>query len=116
MTLQLAHVTFDCADPSRVSAFWSAATGRPVDDGANQYFASIGFGDKLEAKWVFITVPESKTAKNRVHLDMHAEDREAEVARLVGLGATRVADHDEHGTRWTVLTDVEGNEFCVAAA
>jgi hypothetical protein len=114
MTLQLAHVTFDCADPVRVSAFWSAAIGRPVDDGANQYFASIGFADKLEPKWLFIIVPESKTAKNRVHLDMHAQDREADVARLVGLGATRLGDHDEHGTRWTVLADVEGNEFCVA--
>jgi hypothetical protein len=49
-----------------------------------------------------------------VHLDMHAQDWEAEVARLVGLGATRLGDHDEHGTRWTVLADVEGNEFCVA--
>ena len=53
-------------------------------------------------------------AKNRAHPDFSAEDREAEVERLVGLGASVVADHDESGVRWTVLQDVEGNEFCVA--
>ena len=65
---------------------------------------------------LFLRVPERKAAKNRVHLDLHADDREAEVARLEALGATRHGEHDEFGVRWTVLADVEGNEFCVAAA
>ena len=64
--------------------------------------------------WLFARVPEPKTAKNRMHVDLAAPDREAEVARLVELGATRVADIDEWGYQWTVLQDPEGNEFCVA--
>ena len=63
---------------------------------------------------MFIRVPENKTSKNRMHLDLFAPDREAEAARLVELGATRGEDHDEYGVRWTVFTDPEGNEFCVA--
>lgn len=52
--------------------------------------------------------------KNRAHFDLHADDRDAEVARLQGLGATKVRNYDEYGARWTTLQDVEGNEFCVA--
>jgi predicted enzyme related to lactoylglutathione lyase len=52
--------------------------------------------------------------KNRVHLDFHADDREVEVARLVGLGATVHGEQQVPGLRWTVLADPEGNEFCVA--
>lgn len=64
---------------------------------------------------LFLAVPEPKTAKNRVHLDLECDDRRAEVARLVDLGATHVADHDEWGISWSVLLDPEGNEFCLAA-
>ena len=66
--------------------------------------------------WLFAKVPEGKSAKNRMHLDLAAADREAEVARLVELGATRVTDMDEWGYQWTVMQDPEGNEFCVAQA
>ncbi len=59
-------------------------------------------------------MPEHKQVKNRAHFDLHTEDRAAEVERLLGLGATRVDDYDEHGAVWTTLRDVEGNEFCVA--
>ena len=61
-------------------------------------------------------MPESKTAKNRMHVDLVADDREAEVDRLIGLGAKRLADKAELGLRWTVLADLEGNEFCVAGS
>jgi len=60
-------------------------------------------------------VPEGKMAKNRVHLDLAAEDRVAEVDRLVGLGATLVHEKEEWGVHWSTLQDPEGNEFCVAA-
>ena len=63
---------------------------------------------------MFAKVPEGKAAKNRMHVDMAAADQEAEVARLVELGATRVADMNEWGYEWTVMQDPEGNEFCVA--
>ena len=61
-----------------------------------------------------VSAPGCRRDKNRVHLDFHAADREAEIARLVGLGATRHDTRHEFGIEWTVLTDPEGNEFCVA--
>jgi hypothetical protein len=67
-----------------------------------------------EPTWLFARVPERKTAKNRLHVDLAAADRAAEVARLVELGAKRVTDVDEWGYQWTVMQDPEGNEFCVA--
>jgi predicted enzyme related to lactoylglutathione lyase len=114
MTLRLANVTLDCDDTARVSAFWSAATGRPIDEGASDHFVSIGIGDATQPGWFFIKVPEGKAVKNRVHFDLHADDHDAEIERLLGLGAQRFGDYDEFGTRWTTLVDVEGNEFCVA--
>ena len=80
MTIQLHNVTLDCAEPRRVAAFWSEALGRPIDDGASDGFVSIGIGDPAQTGWFFIKVPEGKTVKNRAHFDLHAEDREAEVA------------------------------------
>ena len=71
---------------------------------------------KDDMAFLFLAVPEPKTAKNRLHLDLETDDRAAEVARLVELGATHVADHDEWGISWSVLTDPEGNEFCIADA
>jgi hypothetical protein len=59
---------------------------------------------------------EPRVAKNRVHVDLVADNREDEIARLVDLGAKRGDDHDEHGLSWTVLADPEGNEFCIAHA
>jgi hypothetical protein len=114
MTLRLGNVTFDCADTLRVAGFWSAALDRPIDDEPSDGFASIGRTDESQPAWFFIQVPEGKAVKNRVHVDLHADDREAEVVRLVGLGARRQSDHDEWGAVWTTLSDPEGNEFCVA--
>jgi len=117
MSVQLAHVTFDCHDATALAGFWSQALGTPVDDGAEAFFASIGYpATNGTPAWLFIKVPEGKTAKNRMHLDLTAGEggRDAEVARLVGLGATKVGDHDESGNQWTVMHDPEGNEFCVA--
>jgi hypothetical protein len=111
--LNLAHITFDCADAAVLAGFWSGALGRPVDDGANEYFATIGSADPGPT-FMFLKVGEDKTAKNRCHLDLTADDRDAEVKRLLDLGATYEAEHDEYGHRWIVLRDPSGNEFCVA--
>lgn len=113
MSIDLAHVTFDSAKPQTLAQFWSDALGRPVDDGASEFFASIDDRTTERPSWFFIHVPETKTTKNRVHVDLTADDREAEVARLLALGAARVSDHDEWGAVWSVMTDPEGNEFCV---
>lgn len=114
MALTLMAISLDCGDALRLGEFWSAALGRPLDDGAGEGFASIGRKEGNGQTWMFEKVPEAKAAKNRAHPDFTSEDREAEVERLIGLGATHVADHDEYGLHWTVLQDVEGNEFCVA--
>jgi Glyoxalase-like domain len=128
MTAQIGSVTFDCADALKVGEFWSAVLGRPLDPDAASDFAAIGFADRRDKvgwasvererdpTWMFVRVPELKVAKNRLHLDLVAADVGSEVARLVTLGATHVADVDEWGYTWTVLTDPEGNEFCVGRA
>jgi predicted enzyme related to lactoylglutathione lyase len=113
---RLAAVTFDAAEPPKLAAFWSEVLGRPLDREPSPNFASIGMADTPGPAWYFIRVPEGKTAKNRFHPDLAAEDREAEVGRLLALGAERVDDHEMAGVRWTVLRDPEGNEFCVAQA
>jgi predicted enzyme related to lactoylglutathione lyase len=68
---------------------------------------------------IFVTVPEKKTVKNRLHIDLNPDDQQAEVERLVGLGASKVevgqSDADEP-VKWVVLADPEGNEFCVLTA
>ena len=115
MPLHLEHITFDCTDPIKLASFWSAALDRKVDDGASPFFASIGKSTSDGSlAMLFLAVPEPKAAKNRVHVDTQGDDRETEVLRLVTLGATRVSEKDEWGTRWTVMNDPEGNEFCVA--
>jgi Glyoxalase-like domain len=122
MTAHLANVTMDCHDALVVGRFWSAVLGRPLaaEPEPDADFAMIGGPDHETpggtVNWLFARVPESKTAKNRMHVDLVADDREAEVDRLIGLGANRLADRSEYGHVWTVLADPEGNEFCVAGA
>lgn len=114
--IALRHVTIDCRDAAVLAAFWSAALDRPVDKGASPYFASIGMGFRSrQPAWLFLQVPEPKSAKNRMHVDFGTDNRSAEVQRLVALGAGTHGDHDEYGTSWTVLSDPEGNEFCVGS-
>jgi predicted enzyme related to lactoylglutathione lyase len=113
MTIALVHITFDAADPATLADFWSAALGRPVDDGAGEFFASIDDHDPGRPSWFFVKVPEGKATKNRVHVDLSADDRDIEVERLISLGATKLSQHDEWGASWTVMVDPENNEFCV---
>jgi hypothetical protein len=92
--------------------FWrDAAAARHPDDPFDPV-SGAGLGRRL----LFNRVPEPKTVKNRLHVDIHAErgERDATVARLEGLGASLVRHVKEQGGEWSVLTDPEGNEFCVA--
>lgn len=116
MTLSVGIVTIDCDDVATVSSFWSAALDLPVDPSASRYMASLNLGGAALPRFMFLKVPEAKTAKNRMHLDLlvNGVPREQEVTRLVSLGATHVADKDEWGHSWAVLIDPEGNEFCIA--
>ena len=115
MTVTVDSVTFDCDQPREVAEFWSAALDRPIrqDPAPSDFFVALAPAADAPGMF-FIKVPEGKTVKNRVHLDLSAGgDRMAEVARLEGLGATTVSEKAEYGIEWTVLQDVEGNEFCI---
>jgi predicted enzyme related to lactoylglutathione lyase len=115
VSITLACITFDCDDVPAVAGFWSQVLDRPLADEPppGDYFAAL-VPSAGSPGWLFLKVPEPKTAKNRCHVDLVAGDLDAEVARLVGLGATHVADKSEWGHTWAVLQDPEGNEFCVA--
>lgn len=117
MASSINTITFDCADAARLAGFWADVTGWDIGPEPSPQFAVVG-GPARPAdcpSLMFIQVPEGKMAKNRVHLDLAAEDRVAEVDRLVGLGATLVHEKEERGVHWSTLQDPEGNEFCVAA-
>ena len=136
------QVTFDCADPDRLATFWAAALGYKKQDppaGYPTWQAFLAAQGIPEEAWnsasavvdpdgvgpriYFQRVPEPKTVKNRVHLDVNvganvppAERREhvdAEVERLVEIGATKLRAVEQHSEYWVVMQDPEDNEFCL---
>jgi predicted enzyme related to lactoylglutathione lyase len=112
MKLQLGAVTFDARDPHALADFWAAlleTTWRPGRD-----LPEVGVVPAAPGRpaFMFLPVPEPKTAKNRCHPDLHTDDVSAQVQRACALGATRVSEHEASG-HWVVLTDPEGNEFCI---
>ncbi|MBV2153275.1 VOC family protein [Kitasatospora sp. SUK 42] len=109
------HVTIDCADPYGLARFWAEALDGTVgeDDNPGDEEAVV---NSAGASLLFIRVPEGKSVKNRVHLDLQPQDRsrDEEVERLTALGATVLADHrTPDGKGWVTLADPEGNELCV---
>lgn len=107
-------VTFDCANPEGMADFWVQALGY-IREGSGDEYAAIIDPEGRRPRILFQRVPESKVVKNRVHLDLHGADMEAQVERLVALGGKRLRiGEDEDGDVWTVMADPEGNEFCVA--
>jgi predicted enzyme related to lactoylglutathione lyase len=111
--LRLTCVTIDCADPDRVAAFWAEALGW-TRKGSHRVEPSGGSEAAIYLE--FVSVPEAKTVKNRLHLGIGTGDLDAEIARLEALGAT-IAWEEEFPPEWpyrnVVLRDVEGNEFCL---
>ena len=108
------NVVIDCADHDVVVPFWEAALGWTVYRVNEQFVGLRAPADELIGfDILFQKVPEPKTAKNRAHIDFDAADMEAEVARLVGLGGTKLAAHSLGTFRWTIVADPEGNELCV---
>jgi len=109
---KLRLITIDCADPAVLATFWTDVFGcdQREADGENVYIAKADGGPDL----YFQRVPEAKTVKNRVHLDlMPPSTMQEEVDRLTALGATAQRFVEEGGIYWTVMLDPEGNEFCV---
>ncbi|MFJ6789068.1 VOC family protein [Streptomyces angustmyceticus] len=115
MTSLIRHLTIDCTDAYRLARFWAEALDGTLaeDDLPGDPEATVtSAGGTL----LFVTVPDAKAGKNRVHLDLQPQDRgrDEEVERLLALGATLVTDHRRaDGTGWATLADIEGNEFCV---
>ncbi len=115
MSSRVRNVTLDCADPYQLAQFWSAVFDRPLsdDDQPGDPEAALeldGF------RMLFEQVPETKTIKNRMHLDVQPTDRtrDEEVQRLLELGARVFEDHRRaDGTGWVSMRDPDGNEFCV---
>jgi catechol 2,3-dioxygenase-like lactoylglutathione lyase family enzyme len=126
MGSRLTEIVVDCHDPVAQAAFWTAVLGYHVVESGEHWveiapweLEPTGLAEQVRQApgaptLVFVTVPEGKTVKNRLHLDVSPIDRsqEAEVERLLGLGA-RHADVGQGTQPWVVLADPEGNEFCV---
>jgi hypothetical protein len=114
MSLTIGMVTFDSADPAPLAQWWlEMLGGRLEDDGGGWFFLVATPGELPNLG--FQRVEDPTPGKNRVHLDLHADDRAEEVARLVRAGAGVVGEHSIPGYRWTVLADPQGNQFCVGA-
>ncbi|CAM4066100.1 VOC family protein [Nocardia ninae] len=124
MASKFTELAIDCADPASLAQFWCAVLGYEVQD-EEDGFVTIGSPSVPEGRdrpgpvpptLGFARVPEGKTIKNRLHIDVNPTDRDQdeEVRRLLELGA-RYADVGQGEVSWVVLLDPEGNEFCVLA-
>ncbi|WP_114250073.1 VOC family protein [Streptomyces sp. Go-475] len=114
MSLEWEQVMVDSADPEALGRWWAEALGWVVVNDEPDEFEIRPAPDRLPGL-LFTSVPERKTVKNRLHLDFRPDDQEAEVARLLALGARR-ADIGQGEQPWVTMTDPEGNEFCVLGA
>jgi predicted enzyme related to lactoylglutathione lyase len=110
----------DANDPSALASFWEAVLGwRRTEESDDEIVLEPPAGspeDGIVPDLLFLRVPESKSIKNRLHLDLRPEDQAVEVARLESLGAKRVSVGQSEDVTWVVLSDPEGNEFCVLRA
>ncbi|SEG64620.1 hypothetical protein SAMN05444920_103684 [Nonomuraea solani] len=121
---RLRDVVVDCRHPASLARFWAAALDgyavAPYDEAELTRLRENGVLDPEDDPTVLVEggsprlwfqrVPERKIGKNRLHLDLRADDLDAEMDRLTALGAKLLATHDD----WVVLADPEGNEFCLA--
>jgi predicted enzyme related to lactoylglutathione lyase len=108
------NVTFDCADPRALARFWGQVTGWAVieEPRPGHDESAVEMPGEGSPRLYFVKVPEPKTTKNRVHLDIMPADKtqDEEIARLTGLGARIISDRrPEFG--WVLMADPEGNEF-----
>jgi catechol 2,3-dioxygenase-like lactoylglutathione lyase family enzyme len=110
-------VAIDCADAAALAQFWADVLGREVAEHPTAANAVVLIADEGAhgPRLAFHQVPEGKTVKNRLHLDLITTDFELETERLIGLGAQPIRDIEQGGARWTTFGDVEGNEFDLIA-
>ncbi|PWJ24051.1 hypothetical protein ATK17_0134 [Branchiibius hedensis] len=115
MSLRVAMITLDSADPLPIARWWSDQFGGRILAENEGWFVVVEIAE-TQPRLAFQRVADPTPGKNRMHLDLHSEDPGAEVSRLTTAGATLVADHEIGGTAWTTLADPDGNQFCVAGA
>jgi hypothetical protein len=119
MTSLISHTSFDAIDAYAQSVWWSKVLDfveDPDDPNEPDHLECLITSRDLSQLLLFITVPDKKQVKNRVHLDLRPADREREeeVERVLALGATFLADHRRpDGSGWITLADPEGNDFCI---
>ncbi len=115
--LGFGQIAIDCVRADELAGWWSRLLERPLAEGASPYYAVIpATADSTFPALMFLAVPEPRTTKNRLHLDLTTIDPAAAVERAVQLGAAKVDDFNEYGTEWTTLTDPEGNVFDIGLA
>jgi hypothetical protein len=118
--IEIEALGIDCADPYGLAQWWSRATGWPLVDaepGDDEVAIEPPGDGRHQPPLIFTRVPEGKTVKNRLHLDViptAGHTRDEEIERLIAMGARPYEDHRKpDGTGWMTLLDPEGNEFCV---
>lgn len=114
--MKISHITFDSQNAITHAGFWATVLGWDVAPKSHEGFAAVGGPNRPEntPTLLFLQVPEGKTAKNRVHLDLETQDLEETKTQLLAMGATFVHEKHEYGAHWMTFQDPEGNEFCVA--
>jgi hypothetical protein len=130
MALRWYTTVIDCLDPAAQARWWADALGWQImfeaDDevvivpayASEELVRSMPW-ERVPPGLAFVSVPDGKSVKNRLHLDLAphiSDDRDAEIARLLAAGATRVDVGQAPDVSWTVLADPEGNEFCVLSS
>lgn len=105
-------VVVDARDPARLARWWAEVLDYQILSEAPDEVA-IAPAKGTFPLLLFVPVPEAKNVKNRLHIDLNPDDRDAEVERLVDMGARHVDVGQTPDVTWVVLADPEGNEFCV---
>jgi predicted enzyme related to lactoylglutathione lyase len=109
-------ITIDCADPMRLAGFWAEVLGTEIESAVGD---TTHYVDLFPVPGVpilrFQRVPEPKSVKNRLHLDVSVEDLDEALARVERIGGRAISEQTlaEYGYDWRVVADPEGNEFCL---
>ncbi len=115
MAVRFYTLVIDSRNPATLARWWADVLGwRVVFEAPDE--VAVARDEDSYPGLVFVPVPEPKTAKNRLHIDLAPDDRDTEVERLLGLGARRADVGQRDEATWVVLADPEGNEFCVLSS
>jgi hypothetical protein len=117
MSIEFFGISVDCIDAAALARFWGAVLGRQVADGATSEDAVLLVQPEALSgpRLAFHRVPETKVAKNRLHLDLISDSIDSDSERLMSLGAKKLRDVQAGDARWTTFVDIEDNEFDLIA-